>query len=73
MDEVEHEIRQLAAVAAGYVLKGFQFYVLDTGSGSLDAVPSAGDNHFAPAGQPGNDGTNGIIAPVTGALGFRDS
>ncbi len=47
MGGVEHEIGQVTAVAAGHVLEGFQLRVLDTGSGSLNPVSRAGDDHFA--------------------------
>src|SRR5208283_836484 len=70
---VENEVGQVAAIAAGNVFERFQLYVFDALPRSLHAVTRAGNDHFAPANDACNDRADGIVAPVTGAFGFRDS
>jgi hypothetical protein len=62
----------MAPIAGGDVLQGFEFDVLDGGAGSFDAVAGGGDDDFALAQDAGDDGTDGIIAPVAGAHGLFD-
>src|SRR5208282_5243082 len=67
---VEHEVRQIPAMPAGYVFERFQLYVFDARPRSLYSVTGAGNHHFAPSRKPRNDRANGIVAPVTGAFGL---
>src|SRR5713101_9257999 len=46
--------------------------MLDARPRSFYSVPGAGNNHFTSAREACDDRANGIVASVTGALGFRD-
>src|SRR5713101_1405035 len=46
--------------------------MLDARPRSFYSVPGAGNNHFTSAREARDDRANGIVASVTGALGFRD-
>src|SRR6266852_92905 len=46
--------------------------MLDARPRSFYAVTGAGNNHFTSAREACDDRANGIVASVTGALGFRD-
>src|SRR5260221_8502909 len=73
MRGVQDKVRQIAAVSAANVLKGFQLAVLDAGAGSFDAVSSIGNHHFALAEHAGNHRSDRIVTAVTGTLGLGDS
>src|SRR5262245_17414009 len=45
--------------------------MLDARPRRLDAVAGAGNDDFAGAGQPSDDGPDRVVAPIAGALGLR--
>ena len=64
---VDDKIGEIAAVTAGNIFERFKFYVLDARAGSFNAVTGVSDDHFALANQSRDDGTDGIVAALTGA------
>jgi len=72
MRRVEHEVRQVAAIAAGDILQGFQFDVLDARSGRFHSVSSIGDHDLPPMRHPGDDGAYRVVAAIAGKSRLGD-
>jgi hypothetical protein len=69
---IENKVGEIASIAAADVFEGFQLHVFDAGAGGLHPVAGAGDDDFALAHEAGDDGADGIVAAIPGALGFVD-
>ena len=69
---VQNKVRQVAAITAAHVFEHFELDVFDAGSRSFYPVSGAGDDRLALSGHARNNRPNGIVAPVAGALGFRN-
>src|ERR1700693_4794689 len=69
---VQDEIGEIAAIAGGDVLQGFELDVLDGGAGGFDAVAGGGDDDLALSQDACDDGADGVIAAVAGAHGLFD-
>src|ERR1019366_9369891 len=69
---IQHEVRQIPTIAGGNIFQGFKLHMLDGRTRGLYPVASGRDNHFPFPNKTGDDRTDRIVAPVTGAFCLRD-